>query len=184
MRLAHGFVYLVAIIDWYRRRVLAWQLSNTMDVGFCMDCLASALSEYGASEIFNTAQGSQFTSDQWTHKLQENGVKISMDGRGRALDNIFVERQWRSVKYEDIYPKSYAKMPGRLLGLAEYFVFYNGEQFHQSLDYKTPNEVYETGIGCGAKIADYFGDKTVEKQESLSEEMGQRQSAVAEAIPS
>ena len=149
IRLAHGFVYLVAIIDWYSRKVLAWQLSNTMDVGFCMACLDTALSEYGAPEIFNTDQGSQFTSDQWIGKMQENGIKISMDGRGRALDNIFVERLWRSVKYEDIYPKSYAQMQELLLGLAEYFVFYNGERFHQSLGYKTPNEVYETGIGGG-----------------------------------
>ncbi len=183
IRLAHGFVYLVAIIDWYSRKVLAWQLSNTMDVGFCMDCLTAALSEYGAPEIFNTDQGSQFTSDQWIKKLQESGVKISMDGRGRALDNIFVERLWRSVKYEDIYPKNYAKMPELLLGLAEYFVFYNGERFHQSLDYKTPNEVYQTGIGGGAQIADYFSDKRKIKKDSSGEEMGQRQSAAAEATP-
>lgn len=172
VRLAHGFVYLVAIIDWYSRKVLAWQLSNTMDVGFCMECLGSALSEYGAPEIFNTDQGSQFTSDQWIGKLQGNGIKISMDGRGRALDNIFVERLWRSVKYEDIYLKCYAKMPELLLGLAEYFVFYNGERPHQSLDYKTPNEVYETGVGGGAQIADYFSDKKDEKQKSSNEEMG------------
>lgn len=184
IRLAHGFVYLVAIIDWYSRKVLAWQLSNTMDVGFCMECLATALSEYGAPEIFNTDQGSQFTSDQWIGKMQENGIKISMDGRGRALDNIFVERLWRSVKYEDIYPKSYAQMPELLLGLAEYFVFYNGERFHQSLSYKTPNEVYKSGVGGGAKIADYFSDKHEVNKASSSEEMGQRQSAVAEATPS
>lgn len=184
IRLAHGFVYLVAIIDWYSRKVLAWQLSNTMDVGFCMDCLAAALSEYGAPEIFNTDQGSQFTSDKWINALQENGIEISMDGRGRAVDNIFVERLWRSVKYEDIYPKSYAQMPELLIGLAEYFVFYNGERFHQSLDYKTPNEVYKTGVGGGAKIADYFSDKKAEEKESSREEMGQRQSAVTEAIPS
>jgi putative transposase len=120
VRLAHGFVYLVAIIDWYSRKVLTWQVSNTMDVGFCVACLTAALNEYGMPEIFNTDQGSQFTSDKWLQVLLENGIKISMDGRGRALDNIFVERLWRSVKYEDIYPKNYASMPELLLGLAEF----------------------------------------------------------------
>ena len=107
-----------------------------------------------------------------------------MDGRGRALDNIFVERLWRSVKYEDIYLKCYAKMPELLLGLAEYFVFYNGERTHQALGYKTPNEVYKTGTGGGAQIVDHFSDKKAGKQESSNEEMGQRQSAVAEVTPS
>ncbi len=107
IRLAHGFVYLVAIIDWYSRKVLSWRVSNTMDVGFCVDCLTAALKQYGTPDIFNTDQGSQFTSDKWIAVLQENSIKISMDGRGRALDNIFVERLWRSVKYEDIYPKNY-----------------------------------------------------------------------------
>lgn len=184
IRLAQGFVYLVAIIDWYSRKVLAWQLSNTMDVGFCMECLTTALTEFGTPAIFNTDQGSQFTSEQWIQKLQENGVKISMDGRGRALDNIFVERLWRSVKYEEIYPKNYAKMPELLLGLSEYFAFYNGERFHQSLDYKTPNEVYATGAGGGAKIADYFSNQGDAKEASSNEEMGQRQAAAATATPS
>jgi putative transposase len=180
VRLAHGFVYLVAIIDWYSRKVLTWQVSNTMDVGFCVDCLTAALNEYGIPEIFNTDQGSQFTSDKWIQLLLENDIKISMDGRGRALDNIFVERLWRSVKYEDIYPKNYAYMPELLLGLAEYFVFYNGERYHQALGYKTPNQVYLTGEGGGAKIVDYYSNK----QDSSEEEMGQRQSAVTEPIPS
>ena len=180
IRIAHGFVYLVAIIDWYSRKVLAWQVSNTMDVGFCVDCLTAALNEYGIPEIFNTDQGSQFTSDKWIKVLKENGIKISMDGRGRALDNIFVERLWRSVKYEDIYPKNHASMPELLLGLAEYFGFYNGERYHQALDYKTPDEVYLTGESGGAKIVDYYSDK----QDSSEEEMGQRQFAVTEAIPS
>lgn len=184
IRLAQGFVYLVAIIDWYSRKVLAWQVSNTMDVGFCLECLGRALSEYGNPDIFNTDQGSQFTSDVWVKQLQENGIKISMDGRGRALDNIFVERLWRSVKYEEIYPKNYAQMPELLLGLAEYFVFYNGERFHQSLSYKTPNEVYETGTHGGAEIADYFSHQEKSKTGSSSEEMGQRQSAAAALTPS
>jgi putative transposase len=180
VRLAHGFMYLVAIIDWYSRKVLAWKLSNTLDVGFCMDCLADALNQYGAPEIFNTDQGSQFTSTLWITVLQEYGCKISMDSRGRALDNIFVERLWRSVKYEDIYPKNYVVVAELLLGLAEYFIFYNSERFHQALSYKTPNEVYQTGIGGGVTIVDHFSDKRV----SSKEKVGQRQSAVTESIPS
>jgi putative transposase len=160
IRLAHGFVYLVAIIDWYSRKVLAWRVSNTMDVGFCVDCLTAALKQYGTPDIFNTDQGSQFTSDKWITVLQENGIKISMDGRGRALDNIFVERLWRSVKYEDIYPKNYVYIPELLLGLTEYFAFYNGERYHQTLDYKTPDQVYQTAEGGGAMIVDKFNDLT------------------------
>jgi putative transposase len=174
IRLAQGFVYLVAIIDWYSRKVLAWQVSNTMDVGFCVDCLMAAINEYGAPEIFNTDQGSQFTSEKWIQVLQENSIKISMDGRGRALDNIFVERLWRSVKHEDVYPKNYASMPELLLGLAEYFAFYNSERPHQALGHKTPDYVYLTGEAGGARIVDHFSDK----QDSSGEEMGQRQSAV------
>lgn len=180
IRLAHGFVYLVAIIDWYSRKILAWQVSNTMDVGFCVDCLTAGINEYGAPEIFNTDQGSQFTSEKWIQVLQENSIKISMDGRGRALDNIFVERLWRSVKHEDVYPRNYASMPELLLGLAEYFAFYNSERPHQALGYKTPDYVYMTREGGGAKIVDHFSDK----QDSSAEEMGQRQSAVIETIPS
>ena len=180
IRLAQGFVYLVAIIDWYSRKVLAWQVSNTLDVGFCVDCLTVAINEYGTPELFNTDQGSQFTSEKWLQVLQENAIKISMDGRGRALDNIFVERLWRSVKHEDVYPKNYAAMPELLVGLAEYFVFYNDERPHQALGYKTPNHVYLSGQGGGAKIVDYYSDK----QHSSSEEMGQRQSAVMKMTPS
>lgn len=160
IRLAHGFVYLVAIIDWYSRKVLAWRVSNTMDVGFCVDCLTAALKQYGTPDIFNTDQGSQFTSDKWITVLQENSIKISMDGRGRALDNIFVERLWRSVKYEDIYPKNYVYIPELLLGLTEYFAFYNGERYHQALGYKAPDQVYQTAEGGGAMIVDKFNELT------------------------
>lgn len=180
IRLAHGFVYLVAIIDWYSRKVLSWQVSNTMDARFCVDCLTAALNEYGAPEIFNTDQGSQFTCEAWIKVLHENAIKISMDGRGRALDNIFVERLWRSVKYEDVYLKNYASMPELLVGLAEYFVFYNTGRFHQALGYKTPDQVYQTGESGGAKIADYFS----EKKQDLKDEMEQHQSAVTETTPS
>jgi len=111
IRLRHGFVYLVAIIDWYSRKVLGWRLSNTMDAGFCVDCLEEAIKDYGVPETFNTDQGSQFTSAGFTGVLLDNGIAISMDGRGRALDNIFVERLWRTVKYEDVYLQKYGAMP-------------------------------------------------------------------------
>ncbi|KXS30478.1 MAG: hypothetical protein AWT59_3396, partial [Candidatus Gallionella acididurans] len=122
IRLPRGFVYLVAVIDWYSRKVLSWRLSNTLDSGFCVDCLEQALQAYGTPEIFNTDQGCQFTSEAFTGVLLQRGIAISMDGRGRALDNIFVERLWRSVKHEDVYLKGYATMPDLLIGLTEYFV--------------------------------------------------------------
>jgi putative transposase len=172
VRLAHGFAYLVAIVDWYARRVLAWRLSNTLEAGFCVDCLEDALRAHGRPEIFNTDQGSQFTSTAFTEVLLREGIAISMDGRGRALDNIFVERLWRSVKYEDIYLKRYASLPELLLGLTEYFAFYNGERPHQSLGYLTPEAVYRSGEGGGAKIVDRFGQADAE--------LGQRQTAAIE----
>jgi len=156
IRLPRGFVYLVAIIDWYSRKVLSWRLSNTMDAGFCVDCLEDAIKTYGVPAIFNSDQGSQFTSDAFTDMLIKNGVTISMDGRGRALDNIFVERLWRTVKYEEVYLKQYGTMRDLLLGLTEYFRFYNQERWHQSLDYKTPDDVYRTANGGGAMIVDKF----------------------------
>ena len=151
-----GFVYLVAIIDWYSRRVLSWRISNSMEAVFCVDCLEEALRNHGKPEIFNSDQGSQFTSAAFTGVLQREGVVISMDGRGRAFDNIFVERLWRSVKHEDVYLKGYASMGELLLGLTEYFTFYNGERPHQSLGNKTPDVVYRSAIGGGAIIVDKF----------------------------
>ena len=159
VRLAHGFAYLVAIIDWYSRRVLAWRLSNTLEAGFCVDCLQHALRVHGTPEIFNTDQGTQFTSTGFTRILKESGIAISMDGRGRALDNIFVERLWRSVKYEDIYPKGYETLPELLLGLSDYFAFYNNERPHQALGYRTPTDVHRCGTGGGAAIVDHFKDR-------------------------
>ena len=176
IRLLHGFVYLVAIIDWYSRKVLAWRLSNTMDAGFCVDCLEEAIKNYGAPEVFNTDQGSQFTSASFTGILIEYGITISMDGRGRAFDNIFVERLWRTVKYEDVYLKGYESMPALLLGLTDYFLFYNEERPHQSLGYKTPEVVYQTAKGGGAKIVDKFSSERDVK--SPVKELGQRQPAV------
>lgn len=188
VRLPRGFVYLVAIIDWYSRKVLSWRLSNTMDAGFCVDCLEEAIKDYGVPEIFNTDQGSQFTSDSFTGVLIRNRIKISMDGRGRALDNIFVERLWRTVKYEDVYLKKYEDVQDLLMGLTHYFLFYNEERRHQSLDYKTPDIVYRTATGGGAKIVDKFGGareasssvalRSTVDDASRAEELGQRHSAV------
>jgi putative transposase len=159
VRLARGFAYLVAVIDWYSRKVLAWRLSNTLDSEFCVDCLEQSLRSYGTPEIFNTDQGCQFTSDAFTGVLKLHGITISMDGRGRALDNIFVERLWRSVKHEDIYLKGYVNMLELQMGLTEYFEFYNTERPHQSLDNLTPAVVYLTGSGGGARIVDKFKER-------------------------
>jgi putative transposase len=139
--LLHGFMYLVAIIDWFSRYVLAWQLSNTLDGQFCLDALRQALLA-GDPEIFNTDQGVQFTALEFTGCLEAAGIRISMDSRGRALDNIFIERLWRSVKYEDIYLKDYASVPELDAGLNAYFRFYNFDRPHQSLAYRTPAEVH------------------------------------------
>ncbi len=141
-----GFVYLFAVIDWYSRCVLAWELSNTLDTTFCLEGLERAL-EWGTPEIFNTDQGSQFTSTEFTGRLLKAETRISMDGRGRALDNIFVERLWRTVKYENIYLKEYATPREVYSGLDEYFPFYNLERPHQSLGNQTPQEVYLAGGG-------------------------------------
>jgi putative transposase len=203
IRLPRGFVYLVAIIDWYSRKVLSWRLSNTMDASFCVDSLEEAIQGFGAPEIFNTDQGSQFTSDSFTGVLLQNGIKISMDGRGRALDNIFVERLWRSVKYEEVYLKKHENMQDLMMGLTHYFMFYNNERKHQSLGYKTPESVYQSGAGGGAKIVDKFGgvieetpaalrsteDASITKTESTADatskaeatqKPGQRRAAVGE----
>jgi putative transposase len=136
-----GFMYLVAIMDWFSRYVVAWRLSNSLDVGFCVECLEEALST-GQPEIFNTDQGSQFTSLAFTGRLEECGVAISMDGRGRVLDNVFIERLWRTVKYEEIYLKEYESGWALEAGLTDYFAFYRHQRPHSSLGYRTPGEVY------------------------------------------
>ena len=156
IRLEHGFAYLVAIIDWYSRRVLGWRISNSMDAMFCVDCLEESLRTHGNPEMFNSDQGSQFTSEAFTGVLKREGIVISMDGRGRAFDNIFVERLWRSVKYEDVYLKGYASLGELTVGITEYFAFYNDERPHQSLGQKTPEAVYRTAVGGGAVIVDKF----------------------------
>lgn len=137
-----GFLYLVAIMDWYSRRVLAWKVSNTLEASFCVAALNEALAKYGAPEIFNTDQGAQFTSEAFLSVLEDKHITISMDGRGRALDNVFVERLWRSVKYECVYPKAFADGHALNRGLAEYFTWYNAHRPHQGLDGATPDEVY------------------------------------------
>ena len=135
--LARGFLYLVAIMDWHSRYVVAWRLSNTLEADFCVDALKEALGQ-GQPEVFNTDQGSQFTSLEFTQVLQEHGVKISMDGKGRYNDNIFVERRWRTVKYEEVYLKAYANGLEARNGLREYFQFHNHRRPHQALGYRTP----------------------------------------------
>lgn len=146
IRLRQGFVYLVAIIDWYSRYVLAWEVSVTLDSNFCISALEWAL-ERGQPEIFNSDQGSQFTSADFTNRLQRRGILISMDGRGRALDNVFVERLWRTVKYEEVYLKDYRNTPEAVDSLGRFFEFYNRERIHQALGYKTPETVYRNGGG-------------------------------------
>lgn len=140
-----GFMYLVAIMDWYSRHVLSWRLSNTMDVAFCVEALEEALL-HGQPEIFNSDQGSQFTSDAFTSCLLGREIAISMDGRGRALDNVFIERLWRSLKYEDIYLKDYETVADLYQGLTDYFVYYSHERRHQGLGNHTPWEMYTEGL--------------------------------------
>lgn len=142
IRVVGGFLYLAAVIDWYSRYVLSWELSNTLEADFCVVALERALQNYGAPEIFNSDQGSQFTSSDFTGTLLGRNIKISMDGRGRALDNIFVERLWRSVKYEEVYINDYSTGLDAFNGLGRYFGFYNERRHHQALDYLTPRAVY------------------------------------------
>jgi putative transposase len=149
IRLRGGFIYLVAVMDWYSRYVLSWEVSVSMESSFCVSALDWALQQ-GRPEIFNTDQGSQFTSDIFTKRLETHGIGISMDGRGRAFDNIFVERLWRTVKYEEVFLKDYLDVLEAVSNLKSYFRFYNYERPHQSLDYQTPAEIY---FGTGGKTA-------------------------------
>lgn len=142
IRLLRGFAYLVAIMDWFSRYVLAWRLSVTLEADFCVECLKEALELYGVPDIFNTDQGSQFTSNDFTDTLLKRGILISMDGRGRVFDNIFVERLWRSVKYENVYIYDYQQVAEARGGLRQYFEIYDFKRLHESLDYRTPWEIY------------------------------------------
>ena len=147
IRLRGGFVYLTAVMDWYSRKVLSWEVSVTMDDSFCVSALERAIRLYGTPEIFNTDQGSQYTGAAFTGVLKEHGIQISMDGKGRATDNIMVERLWRSVKYEEVYLKEYATVTELVANLKRYFYFYNAERPHDSLGTRTPDEFYQSGFG-------------------------------------
>ena len=144
IEMAKGFVYLVVIMDWFSRRVLAWRLSITMEMDFCVAALQEAMSKYGKPEIFNTDQGVQFTAASFIETLAAQGVRISMDGKGRYLDNIFIERLWRSLKYEEVYLKAYASVAEARLSIGAWLAFYNDERLHQALNYKTPREIFES----------------------------------------
>jgi len=137
-----GFVYLVAIMDWHSRKVLSWRLSNTLDADFCVRALREALARFGAPEIMNTDQGSQFTGEAFTTLLKDAGVRISMDGKGRWMDNVFIERLWRSLKYEEVYLHAYDTIPQAREGIRRWLAFYNQRRKHQALDKRTPNTVY------------------------------------------
>ena len=145
--MAQGFVYLVAVMDWFSRRVLSWRVSITMDADFCIAALREALDRHGRPEIFNTDQGAQFTSTGFVDELQDRGVRVSMDGRGRYLDNIFIERLWRSLKYEEVFIKAYGSVLEARRGLGGWLTFYNNERPHQALGYRTPREVFD-GAAC------------------------------------
>ncbi len=150
--MARGFLYLVAIMDWASRKVLAWRLSNTLETDFCVDVLEEALCHHDAPEIFKTDQGAQFTSDRFTNTLKEAGVRISMDGKGRWIDNVFIERLWRSLKYEEVYLKAYENVAEARRAIGEYFNLYNNERPHQALARFTPDEVY-TGASTLSEAA-------------------------------
>jgi putative transposase len=143
IKLGKGFVYLVMILDLYSRKILTWKVSNTLDTDFCLAALEEAIKQWGIPAIFNTDQGSQFTSDAFISVLESYGIRISMDGKNRALDNIYMERVWRTIKYEDIYIKDYQTMTELKEGLETYVTFYNSKRYHQSLDYATPDEIYD-----------------------------------------
>lgn len=142
IKMHHGWIYLVAVIDWYSRYILSWEISITMEKEFCIKALNTALKQYSHPEIFNTDQGVQFTSNDFLHELESNNIKISMDGRGRCFDNIFTERLWRTIKQEEIFIKDYKSVPEAIKSISEYIKFYNTERLHSSLNYNTPSEVY------------------------------------------
>ena len=170
--MAKGFLYLVVIMDWVSRAVLAWRLSNTLGAEFCVEALDEALSRYGRPEIFNTDQGSQFTSDDFTGTLKRHGITISMDGKGRCMDNIFVERLWRSLKYEEVYLNAYATVAEAKTGIGAWLSFYNDERQHQSLGYRTPRQIYEEGLWiCGRSASPTGSASPASRASSESREM-------------
>jgi putative transposase len=146
--MAHGWVYLVAVMDWFSRKVLAWRLSITMETDFCVEALKEAMDRYDAPEIFNTDQGVQFTAAAFIEQLETQGIQISMDGKGRFLDNIFIERLWRSLKYEEVFTKAYTSVAEARRGIGTWITFYNTERKHQALNYRTPNEIFAATRAC------------------------------------
>lgn len=142
VRMEKGFAYLVAMMDWHSRKILSWRLSNTLATEPCLEVLEEAVMKYGKPDIVNSDQGCQFTSEKWVQALSGHGISISMDGRGRAYDNIFIERFWRTIKYEDIYPKKYTNMIEAREGIKKYIIFYNSKRGHMSLNYRTPDQVH------------------------------------------
>jgi putative transposase len=170
--MAKGFLYLVVIMDWASRAVLAWRLSNTLGADFCVEALEEALARYGRPEIFNTDQGSQFTSDDFTGVLKQHTITISMDGKGRCMDNIFVERLWRSLKYEEVYLNAYATVAEAKAGIGGWLRFYNAERQHQSLGYRTPRQVYEESLWiCGRSALPTGSASPASREGSASGEM-------------
>src|SRR5712672_2039406 len=170
--MANGFLYLVVIMDWVSRAVLAWRVSNTLGADFCVEALEEALSRYGRPEIFNTDQGSQFTSDDFTGALKRHGITISMDGKGRCMDNIFIERLWRSLKYEKVYLNAYATVAEAKAGIGAWLTFYNEERQHQSLGYRTPRQIYEEGLWiCGRSASPNRSASPASRASSISAEM-------------
>src|SRR5438552_2623237 len=167
-----GFLYLVVIMDWVSRAVLAWRLSNTLTAGFCVEALSEALARFAKPGIFNTDQGAQFTSDEFTNVLQDHGVEISMDGRGRCHDNIFVERLWWTVKHEWVYLRPAANGIEQKRSLGEFFDWYNDERQHQSLGYRTPRQIYEEGLWiCGRSASPTGSASPASRASSESREM-------------
>ena len=146
-----GFLYLTVIMDWYSRKALSWRLSNTLDADTCIDALTEAIARYGTPDIFNTDQGSQFTSEDFTGLLKQHHIQISMDGKGSWIDNVFIERLWRSLKYEEVYLKAYESMPEAKQEIGRWLNFYNEERLHEKLDYKTPDEIYLESLQEQAK---------------------------------
>jgi putative transposase len=170
--MAKGFLYLVVIMDWVSRAVLAWRLSNTLGAEFCVEALEEALARYRRPEIFNTDQGSQFTSDDFTGTLKRHGITISMDGKGRCMDNIFVERLWRSLKYEEVYLNAYATVAEAKTGIGAWLSFYNDQRQHQSLGYRTPRQIYEEGLWiCGRSASPTGSASPASRAGSESAEM-------------
>jgi putative transposase len=183
--MAHGFLYLVAVIDWYSRLVLSWRLSNTMDKSFCVEALQEAIDTYGKPEIFNTDQGVQFTCEAFITTLSDQGIRISMDGKGRCLDNIFCERLWRSLKWEEVYLRAYETTKEARTGIGQWFSFYNDERPHQSLKYMTPRQFFAANQACAyVDNASAFPTSTQAQQPQQNGDSHEQQEMISSVIAS